>query len=387
MSSQNFSEVAKSMGKELGFDWVSISPALPLEEERKHYQDWCAKGYAAELSYMIRESPRRWVPQDLLPEAKSVISFAVSYHSLFPVAPQMQMRRGFGRVARYAWGKDYHLVLRKRLEEWVRLFSEASGKKFKSKILVDSAPFLERAYANQSGVGFVGKNTLWIHRKLGSFVFLAEVLTDLELEVDSSSVIARELNDSSNLVGIATASPQDDIKKNRKDPCGSCRECLGACPTGALVNARELDARKCISYWTIEHRGEIPEEMRRQIGDWIFGCDICQEVCPYNGLRPQTKWKEFLPESGSGPFLSLREVLTIQTEEEFKKKFAETPILRAKRAGLIRNACVVCANQNFTEAIPELTELQKNDPDPVIRSHALWALGKITRLSLSRASP
>ncbi len=163
-----------------------------------------------------------------------------------------------------------------------------------------------------------------------------------------------------------------------KDDCGSCKECMADCPTDALVAPRQLDARKCISYWTIENRGEIPEWIRPKIGDWIFGCDICQEVCPYTGLSKETKWKEFLPEFGAGPSLSLLEILSLNKDEDFKKRFAETPILRTKRSGLIRNACVVSANQSFTEAIPLLEKLCKEDSDPLIQSHAQWAVQQIS---------
>jgi epoxyqueuosine reductase len=290
------------------------------------------------------------MPQDLMPEAKSVITFAVNF---FSGAKRVEPKRGFGRVARYAWGKDYHIVVKERIQAWAEELPKIAGRPVKTKILVDSSPLLERAFAAESGLGFVGKNTLIISRKLGSFIFLSEMLIDLELEPDvlaeSESVAA----------------------------CGSCKECIADCPTGALVAPRQLDARKCISYWTIENKGEIIEEMRPQIGDWIFGCDICQDVCPYNGLSKETKWKEFLPEAGTGPYLSLLEVLAIRSEEDFKKRFEGTPILRAKRTGLVRNACVVAGNQKCEEAVPSLIRVSQADPDPIVRSHALWALKRL----------
>ena len=333
----------------MGFDLVSVSSAEPLEEDRKRYIEWREKGYAGDLKYMVREEPRRWVPQDLLPAAKSVVTFAVNF---FSGAKRVEPKRGFGRVARYAWGKDYHLVIKERLEEWVKKLPGIAGGPVASKILVDSGPLLERAFAGSGGMGFVGKNTLLISRKLGSFLFLSEVLTDIEIEPDAAE------------------------ESRGGDACGSCKECIADCPTGALVAPRQLDARKCISYWTIENRGGIPEEMRPQIGDWIFGCDICQEVCPYNGIPRETAWKDFLPEAGAGPYLSLLEILSL-SEEDFKKRFQGTPVLRAKRAGLVRNACVVAANQKLEEAVPSLRELSLSDPDPVVSSHASWALEQI----------
>lgn len=350
--SMRLSQIIKKSAFQLGFDFVSVGSALPLENEEARYRKWCEKSYAGDLSYMKKEYPRRWVPGDLLPEVKSVITFAVNF---FSGITKVEPKRGFGRVARYAWGKDYHSVIRERLEMWVKLLPDLADQSVKAKIFVDSGPLLEKAFANRSGTGFVGKNTLIINRKLGSSIFLSEVLTDLEL-------------------------PADEIDSKiplQKDECGSCEKCMKNCPTGALVFPRQLDVRRCISYWTMENRGTIPEEIRPQIGDWIFGCDICQEVCPYTGLRKKTKWKELLPQSGAGPYVSLLEVMSIKTDEEFGKKFSGMPILRAKRAGLVRNACIVAANQKFEDAIPLLKNLAESDSEPVIRSHALWSLNQI----------
>ncbi|OGR87737.1 MAG: hypothetical protein A3A86_02590 [Elusimicrobia bacterium RIFCSPLOWO2_01_FULL_60_11] len=213
-------------------------------------------------------------------------------------------------------------------------------------------------------MGFVGKNTLLISRKIGSFIFLSEVITDLELEPD-------------NIGDTPLNSPELSGVSPDKDPCGSCKECLVECPTNALISPRRLDARRCISYWTIENKGGIPVDMRAGIGDWIFGCDICQEVCPYNGLSRDTKWKDFLPQAGAGPHLSLLEMLSMGSDEEFKKRFAGTPIMRAKRMGLLRNACVVAGNQRFKEAGPALEKIEKGR-DPLLAEHARWALAVLS---------
>ncbi len=348
----NAAETVKNLAYRMGFDLVAISRADPLDDDRERYQAWCQSGYAADLKYMVREAPRRWVPSDLLPGAKSVITFAINF---FSNAARAESRFGFGRVARYAWGRDYHDIVKSRLELWVQNLKAELGRDVSAKILVDSGPLLERAFAHESGLGFVGKNTVIISRKLGSFIFLSEVLTDLELEPDRIS----------------------DEEKAKKDPCGSCSECLTDCPTNALIAPRVLDARKCISYWTIENKGGIPPEMRPGIGDWIFGCDICQEVCPYKGLSRDTQWKDFLPEAGAGSHLSLLEILSMTDDSAFKERFAGTPLLRAKRTGLVRNACIVAANQNFRDAIPLLTDISRGNFNPMLQEHASWALNRI----------
>lgn len=334
-----------------GFDLAAVSSAAPLEEDRARYDRWRGEGYAAGMAYMVREAPRRWAPQDLLASARSVITLGVNFSS---GAKNSVSRPGFGRVARYAWGKDYHEAVKARIDLWLEELRRLSAAPFESRVLVDSAPLLERAVAHRAGLGFVGKNTLLISRELGSYLFLAEVLISLDLEPDSYR---------------SPAAPG-------KDECGSCRKCLDDCPTGALVAPRVLDARKCISYWTIEHKGAIPEDMRPGIGDWIFGCDLCQEVCPYVGLSRDTRWKEFLPESGAGTHLALADVLSMRDDAEFKKRFAGTPLLRAKRAGLVRNACIVAGNQRFAP-VRELLEGWEGSEDEAIREHARWALRRI----------
>lgn len=341
----------KNLAIQFGFDLVAVNSAHPLEEDRLKYQDWCQEGFAGELSYMTREFPRRWMPQDLLPEAKSIMTFGVNF---FSGPKKIESKKGYGRIARYAWGKDYHEVIKKRLEEFIKTLKENIGSDLKTKILVDSSPFLERAFAQKGGLGFFGKNSLIISHQYGSYIFLSEILTDLEIEPDHLKV--------------------DKIKD-----CGKCFQCIERCPTQALQKEKMVDTRRCISYWTIENRGDIPLEIRPKIGDWIFGCDICQEVCPYLGVAKETRWKEFLPESGIGSHLSLLELLLVKSNEEFKEKFEGTNLLRAKRSGLIRNGCVVCVNQKFSEAIPLLEKLSKNDSELLIRDYASWALGQLKK--------
>jgi epoxyqueuosine reductase len=342
---RDLTENVKQSALDCGFDFVGISAAEPLEADRERFSAWRDKGFAGTMQYLEKETPRRWAPQDAMPEAKSVISLGVGFFSKTQAEPKI----GYGRVARYAWGKDYHDVIRFKLEEWCKALPGIAGRAVQSKVFVDSGSLLERAFAIAGGAGTVGKNALLIRPGLGSFFFLSEVLTDLPLQ------------------------PDDPFQN---DLCGACAKCLETCPTQAFESARMLDARKCIAYWTIESKGEIPEGLRGKFGDWIFGCDECQNVCPHNAKVQATEWKEFLPGSGAGPYLSLLEMLSIETNEEFKKKFFGTPILRAKRSGLIRNACIVAANQRFREALPLLQRLSSNS-DPIIRTHAVWAQDQI----------
>ncbi|MGC9336426.1 MAG: tRNA epoxyqueuosine(34) reductase QueG, partial [Anaerolineae bacterium] len=251
-----------------------------------------------------------------------------------------------GRVSRYAWGTDYHDVILRKMHQLAQWISEQLGRRLTYRTYVDTGPLLERELAQQAGLGWIGKNANLIHPKLGSYFFLGELLTDLELEPDA---------------------PFSDER------CGSCTACLDACPTGALTAPHTLDARRCISYLTIEHRGAIPEETRPLIGDWVFGCDVCQEVCPWNrrfahpGRRPAFR--------AVHDTLDLVEMLKLD-EDAFRSRFRETPLWRARRAGLARNAAVVLGNLGDPRAIPAL-EHALSDADPLVAEHALWALSRL----------
>jgi epoxyqueuosine reductase len=257
---------------------ASLAAHKPLESSRlKLWQD---QGYAAELSYMLRDPLLQSDPLRLLPEAKSVLSFSVSYDT----RPAPEFSVGFGKVARYAWGRDYHLILPPRIEHFVGLVKEHFGE-FKFRVFTDAVPLLERAFAASAGLGFIGKNTLLIRPKHGSFTLLAELLCDFEVSgftVDST-----------------------------KSSCGTCHRCIDACPTNAFKSEYVLDAGRCISYLSIEKKGILSIEERKMLGEWIFGCDICQEVCPFNhgslklGLAPSLG--DFSPEFGAGPLLNLSE--------------------------------------------------------------------------------
>jgi epoxyqueuosine reductase len=260
--------------------------------------------------------------------------------------------RGHGRVSRYAWGVDYHDVMLGKLHRLAEWIGGHVGQRLTYRAYADTGPLLERELAQRAGLGWAGKNTSIIHPKMGSYFFLSELLLDLELEPDAPFT---------------------------NDRCGSCTACLDACPTGAFVAARTLDARRCISYLTIEHRGALPEETRPLIGDWVFGCDVCQEVCPWNRRfgRPGRE-NAFRPRHAT---LDLVNMLAL-SEDAFRSRFRETPLWRARRAGLLRNAAVVLGNLGDPTSIPALRHAL-SDPQPLVAEHAAWALSRLTRLTKS----
>ncbi len=324
----------------IGFDLVGFTPADPLPQDEQALQAWLSAGYAGEMAYMARDPSRRANPKQILPEAKTIICLALNYypgdHAEIKIESEDQPASGGlpagargvggggphqikGRISRYAWGKDYHQVIEEKLDLLEAFLQDEADRPLKIKQYVDYGPILERAYASRAGLGFIGKNTLLITHELGSWVFLAELITDLELEYDKTA--------SSN---------------NRPfSQCGNCTLCIDACPTGAIIAPFTLDARRCISYLTIENKGEIPAPLQAQMGDWVFGCDICQEVCPYNQQVPMTKSSDMA--KGAGPWLDTSVVLSI-TEEIFKSRFQDTPLLRPKYRGIQRNAKVVARN-------------------------------------------
>ena len=335
--------------RSLGFEVVGTTSVSPFERHAQSYAEWRASGFAAGMEYMTRRPELHCSPAMLVPHASTLISLAANYYA---EAPPFKHENRFGRVARYAWGLDYHEVVKPRLIELVRQLERIAGRELRARCFVDAVPLLERAAAERAGLGFFGKNTNLLQPRKGSWFFLAEILIDLELPVNPVSL---------------------------KVSCGTCTRCLDQCPTRAFDGAYRLDSRLCISYLTIENRGAIPVELREGIGEWIFGCDVCQEVCPFNRFSSNTQWEELRPESGVGSRLDLVEVLSLRSEAAFKDRFRGTPLLRAKRSGLLRNGAVVAANVGCTEAVSLLEELSSSDPHPVVRSHSLWALSKLDR--------
>jgi epoxyqueuosine reductase len=310
--------------RQVGFDLVGAAPA-DSPADFSYLQQWLGQGYAADMQYF---ADRLEAYRDLnlvLEGVKSILMLGTNYRTVEPIEPQA----GQGRVSRYAWGIDYHELIHERLRQLVDLHEQLvpTGR---ARGVVDTAPLLERYFAARAGLGWIGKNTLLINRKFSSWIFLAALLTTEELDYFALPLAE----------GTVVRADQVDTK----NPCGNCRACLDACPTGALVAPYQLDARKCISYLTIEHRGEIPEALRGKIGDRLFGCDACQEACPWNRRTPSTTEASFYPREGMNP-ADLAELQNLD-EESFRRRFRGTPIWRAKREGILRNAAVVQANHH-----------------------------------------
>jgi len=301
---------------------------------------------AADMGYMQRPVELLSDPRKLQKSARSVVSLGVSYYP----GDHPENTEGGGRVARYAWGRDYHEVIRERLFRLRGELEVELGVRIKARGFTDAVPLLERSAAQHAGLGFFGRNSCLINGEVGSYFFIADLIVDLDLEPDPP--------------GSGT--------------CGQCTRCMDKCPTGAIKAPGVVDARLCISYLTIENRGEIPRNLRPLVGDWAFGCDVCQEVCPYNKTKAaRSRWPEFSEEAGAGPYLGIEEVLRIRTDEEFERRFAGTPLTRPGRAGLLRNCCVAAGNLGLQRAIPALIRCLREDESPLVRGHAAWALGEI----------
>jgi len=314
------SQEIKSLALSLGFHRVGITSAEPLETAGAHLRRWLGDGYAADMAYLQKSPEIRSDPKQRFPQAESVVCLALNYAQASPdpkeqgsidAKPRETTTAPLGKVARYAWGEDYHLIIEEKLETLIQEITARGGRCWKG--YVDHGPLLERAFAQRAGLGFIGKNTNLITPDFGSWVFLAEVVTDLKLIPD------------------APAAGQ----------CGTCRRCLDACPTGALTEAYRLDARRCISYLTIENKGPIPEAYVPHLEGWIFGCDICQEVCPFNGHPIPTDTPRLSYRMGVGPRLFTDEIEAIPDNAAFKERFARSPLLRAKHSGLSRNAAAL----------------------------------------------
>jgi epoxyqueuosine reductase len=332
---------ARALALEAGFDLAGVASA-EAPRELGFFGEWLARGHAGEMAYLTAQRDRRADVRAAFPWARSLVCVGLQYDS---AAPYSTATSEGGWISRYAWGDDYHDVLKARLEDLrARLVAELGP--MESRVYADTGPIVERAYAAAAGLGAWGKNTCLLHPEHGSWFFLGEVITDLDLAPDAP----------------------------RTDMCGSCTACLDACPTGALLAPYELDARRCISYLTIEIKGAIPEEHRAGVGRHVFGCDICQDVCPWNRRRAERGGPEFAPREGLlAPDL---EELALLDEETFRARFRHSPVKRAKRRGLLRNVCVALANAGAASHRPILERLSADD-DPLVREHARWALDRI----------
>lgn len=333
----------KAAAQQLGFDLVGISP-VRLPPHGESFARWLRDGFAGELGYMSRTEALRRHPNELVPWAQSIISVGMNYYT--PYERSQNPAAAEGWISRYAWGDDYHELIKARLEQLLETIRTLCDGKIEGRAFVDSGPVLERDFAGVAGLGWIGKNTHLISPQRGSWFFLGELFVDLPLAYD----------------------------RPMRDRCGQCDLCLKTCPTNAFAGPYILDARRCISYLTIELKGAMPRHLRSLVGNHIFGCDICQEVCPYNVKAQATAEAAFGPRPGL--FAPQLIPLLALTDAEFRQRFRGSPILRAKRRGFLRNVAVALGNLKSLEAVPALIA-SLDDAEPLVRGHAGWALGEI----------
>jgi epoxyqueuosine reductase len=343
-SNHQLTQQIKAQARALGFDLVGVAP-VHESPELAFFEQWIESGYGGEMHYLARNMARRRDIRQVLPGAQSVVVCGLNYDTDYPYSTtQDDPLRGW--IARYAWNGDYHDLLQDKLEQLRAYVAERIPPEAASKLYVDTGPVVERVYAKYAGLGWFGKNTCLIDQRLGSWLFLGELILTVPLAYDRPTT----------------------------DHCGTCTRCLDACPTDAIVAPYVLDARRCISYLTIELKGAIPEDLRPQVGMHVFGCDICQDVCPWNRKR------HFTPEPGLQPLPHqvhppLAELARL-TPQAFKQAFRHTALERSKRRGLLRNVCVAMGNSEQAEFVPLLESLLDDD-EALVREHAAWALARL----------
>ncbi len=337
-----------------GFQIFAIASAQKYLEQQMLYENWLASNYHGGMKYLEKHILAKYNPQEILPGCNSILSIALGYYQ--SCNNSINLTKTSGRISCYAWGRDYHKVIGNKLLKMSKILQkEFPTQKFLPS--VDATPLDERWFAWKAGLGFFGYNTLLIIPPLGSYFFLGEILSTQKFpDFISEHVI-------------------QDHQKHQKF-CESCQKCLSACPTHALIRPYIKDSRRCISYLTIEHRDSIPESIRPKINNWLIGCDICQSVCPYNQNCPTTTEPDFL-QHRSNPSQDLAEIFALSNDLDFQKKYAGTPIMRAKRQGLIRNACIVAGNSRTKELIPNLRYLAHSNI-PILSEHATWAIQKLS---------
>jgi epoxyqueuosine reductase len=328
---------ARAQAFGLGFDLAGVATLGPPDTARE-FDDWLAKGYAGEMHYLVRGADLRRDSRRPEPGMRSAVVVGMNYGGTQPSGP----------IARYARGDDYHDVMRVKLDELGRWFRDASGGSARTRSYVDTGPVLERDLARRAGLGWFGKNTNLINPEHGSFFFIGALFTDAELEPDAPF---------------------------EADRCGSCTRCLDACPTRAFTAPRKLDATRCISYLTIELKGDIPLELRPAIGELLYGCDICQDVCPWNVSFSREVTEPALIPHADRVHPDAAELLAL-SDREWRDRFGRSAMTRAKRRGLARNAAVVLGNRRDQRTIPALEAAARDDPEAVVRSHAAWALAQ-----------
>lgn len=343
---KNLSEFVKEAAKDAGFDLCGIAPVREFPE-LNHFHKWIAAGRAGDMKYLESRTEtgelRRASVTTVFPWARSVVVCAINYNTAHSYSTQVK-NPGYGWISRYAWSReDYHdSVLRQLREVEQNLRDGCAGTTIETKSYVDTGPIVERVYARYAGVGWLGKNTCLINQRIGSWLFLGVIITSLDLAADIPA----------------------------PDRCGTCTRCIDACPTQALIAPHQLDSNRCISYLTIEKRGTIPEELRAEMGQQVFGCDICQDVCPWNRKAPATDKPEF--QSREGLVNPALDWLAEISDAEFREQFRGSPIRRTKRSGLRRNALIAIGNSGDRKLLP-VVERATDDPDPIIAETARWA--------------
>ena len=330
----------KAHALSLGFDLVGVTGPDP-PESFEHFRTWIAEGHAGTMDYLVRSESLRASPAALMPEVRSIVVVGVLYRA---PGPDARGDAPIGRVSCHAWGDDYHEWIRDRLARLLQFIESATP--CRGRICVDTAPLLERDLARRAGLGWIGKNSMLVNDRLGTYLFLGELLLSIELAPD------------------APVAPR----------CGDCTRCLDACPAGALVGPYRLDARRCISYLTIELKGAIPAAQRSDLGEWIYGCDQCQEACPWNRRAPESRHAAYRPRDALNP-PDLHALLTLN-EQGYRSAFRTSAMRRAKRRGLLRNVAVAIGNRGDARDVPALCDAMK-DPDALVRRHVAWALGRM----------
>jgi epoxyqueuosine reductase len=344
----------KAKASELGFDLCGISSAESFPE-LSFLNEWIDRGYGADMAWMARTRDRRADVRHVVPGARSVIVTATLYNTDRPYSEDLPQE--VAQLSRYAWGDDYHDVIKSRLDGLLAWMKSASDTPFDARAYVDTGPVQERVYAQYAGLGWIGKNTCVINREIGSWLFLGEIICTLPLEPDTQAL----------------------------EQCGSCTRCLEACPTGALVEPGVLDSNQCLSYLTIELRSSIPEMQRASIGSHVYGCDVCQEVCPYNQPAPTSGDAPWQPRAG----LDLPRLVELwrRPDGELRALVKGSAMTRAKLVGLRRNLAVAIGNSGTLEAVAALQEEDPDRPsagDPMVREHVAWAIGRVRSRGVSR---
>ncbi len=341
MDTEALTQWIKQTSLAAGFSSVGVTPALAATGTAQ-LDEWLAAGYAGTMTYLADRRDAYEHPQSVLDGVRSLVMLALDYRTTEP-SPTAD---GYGRVSRYAWGhEDYHDVIHSKLKQLIATFSERLPQaRFRG--VVDTAPLLEREFAQAAGLGWIGKHTLLLNRQQGSWFFLAALLTDVQLAYNAQPAT---------------------------DHCGTCTACLDVCPTDAFPQPHVLDASKCISYLTIEHREPIAEQLRDKMGAWLFGCDLCQDVCPWNNKAPRASEPRFEPAANANP-MELASLFSLD-DNAFRARFRHTPLWRPKRRGMLRNAAIVLGNRPVRSALPALV-LGLNDPESLVRGASASALGR-----------